>query len=43
MDDFLYGEPQPIPEPSTLALFGIGVVALFGVQRYRKMQRARLG
>jgi PEP-CTERM motif len=43
MDDFLYGEPQPIPEPSTLALFGIGVVALFGVQRYRKTQRARLG
>jgi hypothetical protein len=43
MDDFFYSEPQVVPEPSTLALLGIGAVALFGVQRYRKMQRARLG
>jgi hypothetical protein len=44
MDDFLYGEPQPVPEPSTstLALFGIGVVALYGARRSRKTPRARL-
>jgi len=42
MDDFLYGEPQPVPEPSTLALFGIGAMALFGIQRYRKTQHAQL-
>jgi hypothetical protein len=44
MDDFLYGEPQQaVPEPSTLALLGLGAVAVVGVQRCRKKQRARLG
>jgi hypothetical protein len=33
MDDFLYGEPRRISEPSLLALFAIGAVALWRVQR----------
>jgi hypothetical protein len=41
LDDFLYSEPSPIPEPSTMALCGIGVAVLFGVQRFRKTRRSR--
>lgn len=39
MDDLLYSEPQqlvPVPEPSTLALFAIGVAGLIGSQCRRK-------
>lgn len=37
MDDFLYAEPlQLVPEPSTLALLGIGVAGLIGIPRHRK-------
>jgi len=39
MDDFLYGEPQAIPEPSTWALFGVGAMALVAVQRYRRTRK----
>lgn len=37
MDDVLYSEP--VPEPSTLALLGIGVAGLIGISRYRKTAR----
>jgi hypothetical protein len=39
MDDFLYGEPQAIPEPSTWALFGVGAMTLVAVQRYRRTRK----
>ena len=41
LDDFLYSEPSAVPEPSTMALCGIGVAVLFGVQRSRKSRRSR--
>jgi hypothetical protein len=28
LDDFIYSEPLPVPEPTTLALFGLGLGAL---------------
>ncbi len=28
LDDFLYGEPQPVPEPSTMLLLGSGIIGL---------------
>ena len=28
MDDFLYGEPQAVPQPRSLVLLGLGLVAL---------------
>jgi hypothetical protein len=33
MDDFLYSEPRTIPEPSTLALLGLGALGLFRARR----------
>jgi hypothetical protein len=41
LDDFLYSEPSAVPEPSTMALCGIGVAVLIGVQRSRKSRRSR--
>jgi len=38
LDDFLYAEPVAVPEPSTLALAGLGVCAI-GV----RLRKARLG
>lgn len=38
MDDFIYGEPQPVPEPSTYALFALGLVGL-GVTARRRSHR----
>jgi hypothetical protein len=40
MDDFVYGEPRRISEPSLLALLAIGAVALLRVQR-RAVARLR--
>jgi hypothetical protein len=45
MDDFIFGEPvsvASIPEPSTLALVGVGVVALGVAGRRRGTDRTRL-
>ncbi len=42
LDDFIYGEPllisgpQAVPEPSTLALGGLGAVMLWGLGRWRR-------
>ena len=36
MDDFIYGEPTAVPEPSTLLLLGLGVSAALGGARRRR-------
>ena len=33
MDDFLFAEPLAIPEPSSLALLGLGLVAALARRR----------
>ena len=37
MDDFLYSELNPVPEPSTLLLLGTGAVWLSGTLRRRRV------
>jgi hypothetical protein len=42
MDDFLYAEPlQAVPEPSTFALTGLGLLAAFAAQRRRRVGERR--
>lgn len=36
MDDFIYGEPSPVPEPATVLLFGAGLFAIGLVRRAQK-------
>ena len=36
MDDFLYAEPTAVPEPSALAMLGLGLNALGGCRTRRK-------
>jgi hypothetical protein len=36
MDDFLYSEPQSLPEASTLVLMGLGMIGLAALARKRK-------
>src|SRR5262249_7876876 len=40
MDDFLYGEPTVVPEPSSLALVGLGALALAAVARRKRRRTA---
>lgn len=45
MDDFLYSEPVAVavPEPGTLALLGLGALALFGMRRERSLRASGNG
>ena len=39
MDDFLYAEPQAIPEPASWTLLAVSTLTLFGLRRGRKRNR----
>ncbi len=39
MDDFYFGEPMAVPEPSGLALFGLGLLGCVTFQFWRSKQR----
>ena len=44
MDDFLYGEPlQAVPEPSRVALTGLGLIGVLALIRRRRMGPGRSG
>ena len=36
MDDFIYGEPQPTPEPTTMILLGTGLAGVGAAVRKRR-------
>jgi hypothetical protein len=40
MDDFIFGEPQAVPEPVTLSLLAVGLAGVGFVARRRKKQTA---
>lgn len=40
MDDFLYSEPAAVPEPTTLALTGLGLAMVVGLSRRRNRRRS---
>jgi hypothetical protein len=37
-DDFFFGEPQPVPEPGTLALLSVGVLAMWARRSLRTLK-----
>ncbi|GJL57016.1 MAG: hypothetical protein NPIRA02_41480 [Nitrospirales bacterium] len=39
LDDFLYSEPQPVPEPTTLLLLGTGIVGIGLWKRTRRVEQ----
>jgi hypothetical protein len=36
MDDFLYGEPQRVPHPSSVQLLGVALLAVAAVSRFTR-------
>lgn len=41
MDDFLYGEPQRIPQPSSLQLLGLALLAVAAISRFARARIKR--
>jgi hypothetical protein len=39
MDDFIYAEPQSVPEPTTMALLGVGLLVAGGARRRLRLNQ----
>ena len=41
MDDFLYGEPQRVPHPSSVQLLGVALLAVAAMSRFTRRRITR--
>src|SRR5262249_19763007 len=41
MDDFIYAEPQAVPEPGSLLILSLGLIGMGGAGLYRRRHRGR--